>query len=898
MNWEQATLEFSAHFKVWQVTTKANYDGFVLVRAVPGRVAVADLYNLLYLDERYYLLLHSPSGELPLLDFVRCRECSKWVKVTTPAGAQHLDACVRCATCRKRLRPEEEHVCRMLALRAADVAEQRHKYHQAGLTKALARGRQIDWDTRVDVMYADFETFTSPVQSTFTVYAAGLLQQGSGAEPRIFYGPRALDQFMETLLALPVSVTLLFWNGSRFDLIPIIAWLQARGDTIASEDILKRQNRVLSLTFRGQAPGVAICVRDAYLMIPESLANACKSYKVPAALAKGEFDHAKIRSWEDAADYEAEVSSYLRKDVLSLQYIYRAFAEQILAMYTLDCVQFLTISHLSVNAWQSVTPVSRNVIIPSPAEYYRFRGVIRGGRVQPQVPSWTTTQSLTTPYAELTDYKKMYDANSLYPYAMSTHEYPVGWYDISEDPARLAARLRDLYNGASAASIYHSILLVDVTCPNDLLTPFLPSRYPDGGLAYDLYPKVREYYLGFELMHALRLGYVVQKIHAEWRWSSRADYLHVFYDYIEQNYALRQQHASGTVQNSVAKLCMNSVFGKMIQRLVTTDTTLIAAADIDGLDALLARQPGATVKTIMGPDNQASGWLVNSEKPGSKVAHPFYYGAAILAHSRVHMSEFLLLLDGYRDPRGAFLYTDTDSLIVDGQTAEARIPASWRGDGVLGQFKDDLKGYGRIVKFAALAPKTYALVYRRTDETLWLKIRCKGIPHTSDPIAVTAEELESAHDPALALRVHAVERAMRQGQAQPAYVDARFRAYVARSKDGTERVTRYLSITSFELILTEELTSLVAFYGTMKVHYDGGQGRGLSITPQYQQRSLADITREGWWKRGKRYFTPSFPQLSVPPGHYAAPPPPRPGEALPPHSPPDSPRDVDAEEAY
>ena len=54
-----------------------------------------------------------------------------------------------------------------------------------------------------------------------------------------------------------------------------------------------------------------------------SLKDACNDYKISAEKCKSEFNHEKIKSWEDVEFYRNEVVPYLQLDLVSMKELYK-----------------------------------------------------------------------------------------------------------------------------------------------------------------------------------------------------------------------------------------------------------------------------------------------------------------------------------------------------------------------------------------------------------------------------------------------------------------------------------------------------------------------------------------------------------------------------------------------
>lgn len=840
----------------------------------PAYVPSLPHYHIVFFpEERLYFPCFLKDHVPVLLSWVKCLRCSRWLNSTQSRGALHLLTCRRCPTCRKQLSADgEDHECSLTQVEKRDVMQGRHKY-----PPVKAPQYDFSWDVRLNVWAADIETFQDHSRgSTHQPYAVAYSPLDHSVEPTIFYGLDSVDKFVSLILSYDSDEVLYiyFWNGGRFDLIPIIASLQEKGVTIGEKNVIKQGNCIMSLSFLNDC-GREVNFRDAYLVATSSLDVACKSFGVPDDLAKGNFDHSLVYDAASAFHHRREVSLYLRNDVTALRTIVSRMGATVKELYHLDLVHYITASHLAVNAWKMLcAEETSGLVVPSIAEYEEWKGMVRGGRVQPQVPEWISLQDLSTPYDQLEDYCIMLDCNSLYPTAMSRYLYMKGHYRIYDYEA-LLYRHRDFYiPGADPANplhwpscLYYSIFCVDVTCPKDILTPFLPSRDASGAIVYTLDDKVGEIYFGFELLHAIRfLGYQVLRVAREWRWSSPASKaVPIFKRMVDTNYSIRKEYPSGTAQNTMAKILMNGTYGKTVQRPRNRQTAFIPVEEGEELDLRMKKDKEVVVSEVVS-DLGLTGWLVTSEKGESKLGHPTYLGASILAHSRVIMSEALLSTGGYRNPLFAFHYTDTDSLVFHRRAVE-RLPPELLGN-ELGQFKNDLPMEARILRAIYLAPKTYILIFKRSDNEVYAKVRCKGIPHVGSPIHIPSPyNLDAPHNRELEEMVQKIDenRATNTHRPHTMAIDPRFRAYVTTDMNGNRTVCDHLSYHTFSLALRNEVQSIKCYSATFRIVYASSMGVGMSILPQHLVRTLSSLDSIGWWQKGKRTYVESL-NFSVPPG--------------------------------
>jgi len=817
--------------------------------------------NLLFY-KGYYMRMKMMGQVSEVLNFSFCHSCSRWIKHTTPKGSLHFRTCHRCANCKKSLLGELSHVCiekvydPVKMLLSPPASRRAYKVPTAAKKGIL---KSLDWNHREHIYACDFETFTNPTVNQMQVYATGTVNFSTGSYVLITYGTSAMSDYMKWLLSLKEGV-IYFFNGSAFDLIPILHYLLSHGISLEDKAIIKQGKRIISLKLPN-----SVIMRDACLMIPSSLDSACKSFSVPSDLTKGDFDHSKVFSYASAEIWRDEVIPYLKNDCLSLRWIVRALGSTVFDMFHLDLSNFITLSHLTNHAWAISDPeTSKNIIIPTRKDWEEWGCVVRGGRVVPQMKSWESTDPVSARYNERKDFCVFLDCNSLYPYVMSEGDFMTGRWRIISDG--LTLRHRDI--NSRNQLLRHSIFLCDVECPTDLLVAYLPSRVA-GEIIYDLMPKVSEVYNGEELMHAVELGYEVTRVRKEWRFTQdHTSAKRMFKTYIDTLYKTRQTYGSKDARNVTCKYLMNSLFGKTCQRPNGTQTVLLGIEDAMSYEQPPHPHPPVVFHQICDSDGTIIGYMGDLIDMEAEPTQPFYIGARILSLSRIHMSRSLASVGGYRMPRRTFFYTDTDSLILRAECVDALDP-SLLGL-ALGQFKDDIDGgediinTAKIIAVAILAPKMYAVVYQNKEGKMFQKIRAKGISHPMGAIECNSLDDRAAHSNDLAARVQEIEL-WRCGQAPLPRVGPRFRAFVATFLDGSSVTLPYLSYGILKAILLRKLTSLRAYSGVFKINYvtTNWQGSGLSITPSVITRLIAD---SNWWDKGKRIFLQDI-DFTVPVGY-------------------------------
>ena len=185
------------------------------------------------------------------------------------------------------------------------------------------------------------------------------------------------------------------------------------------------------------------------------------------------------------------------------------------------------------------------------------------------------------------------------------------------------------------------------------------------------------------------------------------------------------------VCRTIAKLFLNSLWGKFAQRLQLPKTQYLTGQD--ELNKMLEDSTIALkgMELLTNPDQPESDMiLVNYEERQFIEECPFgnvVLAAFTTAHARLHMYETLQPLDA------RVLYFDTDSIIyqhVEGQFNPTIVNS-------LGGWTDELDG-DRIVKFMSGGPKNYAF---ETEKGQSVKVKGITLNYRASQVA-TLEALE------------------------------------------------------------------------------------------------------------------------------------------------------------
>ena len=359
---------------------------------------------------------------------------------------------------------------------------------------------------------------------------------------------------------------------------------------------------------------------------------------------------------------------------------------------------------------------------------------------------------------------KYMDVTSLYPYVNATCDYPIGESKFTEYKSAVI-------DGDEICEIIANtfgFLEVDVDCPRSLLHPVLPSRGETGRLLFDLTPKRNYVVCSEELKEALKHGYSVLAIYKTLHYEKRGNSL--CRDYMLSFLKIKQE-ASGwkgkmidgrdveteeekrewiakyevdegveidyeAVQNNpglraVAKLCMNSLWGKLGQRPVSRAVSFCdniadvytilknyKVYEVNSTEALSRTSPGIIHEIIHSHDK------LGTPQPTSYDTN-VGFAAFTTCYAR------LILYGALHKVGNRAIYCDTDSLIYEHFD---NLPGISTGDH-LGEWTDECDG-DDIKEFVGVGPKTYSYITKSGK----IEVKCKGFKIVSSNLHVLSFE--------------------------------------------------------------------------------------------------------------------------------------------------------------
>ena len=462
-------------------------------------------------------------------------------------------------------------------------------------------------------------------------------------------------------------------------------------------------------------------------------------------------------------------SFYLKVDVLGLADVFEKFRVDCVSGYGLDAVFFYSLPGLGWAAMLRKSKVCYTQLTDYEM-YCFFEEGIRGGLCQVSKHHVKADNIYVSPGEhsrenDLSRYLYLFDANSLYPWAM-VQPLPYGehrWLDDVELKSLFPPD--NLSDWPDEFGAFGYTLMVDLEYPPELhdLTESLPLapahetvdirdyslemlfRYKNANPEKQRITKEKKllatchdkesYVVHFRaLKFYLEMGMRLKKIHRGVAYKQSC----YMKDYIDYNIEQRKKWMSDKARSDFYKKLNNAVFGKtQEQQRKHMNFQLEARTDKQMI--------------LLGKDTYIGEIVFQPELVGFYMAknkmvlkHPIYVGQAILDISKLLIYKFF-----YRVLKPLFseisvVYTDTDSLLLNISDVNvdeklAKIRDSWLdcsnmptshplysldNKGKLGYFKDEMSGKV-IEECICLRPKMYAL---KSQE--WVKKTAKGINKT------------------------------------------------------------------------------------------------------------------------------------------------------------------------
>lgn len=263
--------------------------------------------------------------------------------------------------------------------------------------------------------------------------------------------------------------------------------------------------------------------RDSSGLLPHSLASLAENFKVEHQ--KLEIDYDKI------TEVTPELLKYLEYDCRALYECLEKFYSQPLIR---GAGAASTMASQALKVYRTFMTNEIKSLAPDVDDF--VRNAYFGGRTEIFKPFYVQDHDKSM--------LRCFDVNSLYPSVMRDNEFPV--------------RLKKETNKFDDSQMGFYEVTVNVP---DMYIPPLGSVFSDGNWGRFIFPTgtFRGFWTSEELKYAMSLGVKILKVHKGLVFSSGG---HIFKDYIEHLYDVRKKAVKGSVDDMVAKLLMNSTYGR------------------------------------------------------------------------------------------------------------------------------------------------------------------------------------------------------------------------------------------------------------------------------------------------------------------------------------------------
>ena len=424
------------------------------------------------------------------------------------------------------------------------------------------------------------------------------------------------------------------------------------------------------------------------------------NYESFTSISKNEYLNLKVQYSNKIWSFKDEAIKYCKLDCLVLHEILTKFKELIFNEFKVDPISALTLPALALKTYKTLylpnyhSLKQYSVYQLNGLPEHNIRKSYTGGAVDVYIPQNKDNELLY-----------LYDVNSLYPTVMANNPMPIG------QPVAFIGNIRKV--DADAFGFFYC----KITSPEYLEHPILQRNIKTGNGITTIagLGSWEAWIFSAEMDNAIKFGYTFEILKG---YQFKKGF--IFKEYISNMYNLRLQYPKSDPMNLIAKLLMNSLYGKFGMKSETTKVEIVSNKD---LTKYLDKFNTSIADIIYLEDHVVLIINTNEFKPCSdspftemdlihKMDTNVAIASAISAYARIHMSQFK------NNPNLKLYYSDTDSAVFN-----APLPEEYLGSN-LGLMKLEHV----ISKAVFLAPKVYALITEEGEQI----IKAKGL--TKDAI--------------------------------------------------------------------------------------------------------------------------------------------------------------------
>jgi hypothetical protein len=515
---------------------------------------------------------------------------------------------------------------------------------------------------------------------------------------------------------------------------------------------IKVSKTVPSLVFKDKEKVISLTFYDSYQLLPSSLRKLGLSFNtitqkdifpynfvnkdnlnyigpVPSIeffpldtfSSNAEYNHYKLNNFPFFDWNLKQISiDYCNKDCISLHQVLIKFSQLIWDKYHINITKFPTLTSLTFSIFRTHFLGNNKIPMLSGQFYNDIKQAYTGGATDMFIPTNIPVTSIIEKVkniilkpGEIIDFIKniyYYDVNSLYPYIMSLFELPCGKIVYFEGNIYNENLIINNIIPQNVLGFYYC----KVIAPTNLLHPIIQLRInnttlaPLGTFECMLYSK--------EIENAIKYGYEITVLRGYYF----TEKVCLFKEYIKQLYTFRLTYDKSHPMNLIAKLLMNSLYGRFGMDFSLENTNIVNNIEIN--DLLNSNNP-KTGNIIDVEPLGKNNFIITQEQPfyaniNDKMSSLNHHNninvgiaAAITALARIYMSKFK------NNPLIKLFYTDTDSIFTDKSPQQMNTIFNDIIGNKLGQLKLECV----INRAVFLAPKAYCL--ELVDQEQIIKIK-------------------------------------------------------------------------------------------------------------------------------------------------------------------------------
>jgi hypothetical protein len=464
-----------------------------------------------------------------------------------------------------------------------------------------------------------------------------------------------------------------FHNFSKFDGFFLVRYLAPLGLV----DPIIHKGKIISCKFKLYESNYSVTFMDSYLLLPHSLNKLSKSFNIesPKSMFPVLFNELNYQgivpnieyfnniSLEDYSKYKEqfvnkiwnfleEAEKYCLLDCISLFQILNKFNQLIFDKFSINITKYPTIPSLAFNIFKTHYLKQDTIHQLSGDIANNIKKSYTGGSIDMYIPAPILKNNKIY----------IYDVNSLYPFVMLNNKYPIGAPTYFEGDI--------LKNNNSPFGFFHC----KITSPEELNHPILQIHVNNSTISP--LGSWEGMYFSEELYNAKKYGYKFEIL-----WGYIFDKEYIFKEYVNDLYNLRLSYPKSDPMNLIAKLLLNSLYGRFGMNDDFIQTKIIPNKEYSKFE-------NKYINSILNVSKIADSYLVqykdsqidlDNSLDNFKKTHNINISksSAVTAYARIHMSQFK---NNYTLPM--LYYTDTDSVYFDNS-----LPIEFISQNELGKMK-------------------------------------------------------------------------------------------------------------------------------------------------------------------------------------------------------------------